>query len=259
VTGGSSVNLNQGKFAFLTFGLAVTATVCLCYFLSLSSGAPVKAGEHQTYGICTGDEKVGELSLQIDGEESVENVMCFVARYSLYLPRVDMARSGVLKFDGQGVLRRAVTAEAQAGALRWRTEIGYSPAEGLMRVIVEDNRNPDNFFENDWLMELPEKPAVGEFLWYLPRFTSLAQGSRIEANASLMPYATNLIHITLTVENEEIVETPAGSFECWFLTGENTCDIPWPIDRIWIDKKTKIVVKATELGEEETLYILENL
>ncbi|KXA99485.1 hypothetical protein AKJ42_03105 [candidate division MSBL1 archaeon SCGC-AAA261C02] len=49
---------------------------------------------------------------------------------------------------------RAVIAQAREDILEWMVEIGYSFRDGLIRVIVRNNRNSDNYREEDKIMNL---------------------------------------------------------------------------------------------------------
>ena len=231
--------------------LACVAVLGVGGYLLLTSGAPptgvggrIRVGENQTYGIYVGDSKIGSLTLRITGTTIVENAESYVARYSLVTG--DTARVGELKFDKDGDLRRAVIAEAEDLSLKWRTEVGYSFADKLMRVIVWDNRNPENYWENDVYISLTAEVMVPEHVWYLPRFESLHRGYRREFHINLLPDATLNVGAAIQVVGEEVVETKTGRFDCWVLEGENTRLASWPIDKVWVAKGERFVVKAIE-------------
>jgi len=242
------------KSVAIILGCAVVLSVG---YLLLTSRPPIRVGEKMTYGIYAGDAKIGLLTIQVTGTAVVEKVECFVARYSLVVG--DTARAGELKFDWDGNLRRAVIAEAEKLSLKWRTEVGYSFAEELMRVIVEDNRDPENYQEKDAYIKLDAEIMVPEHVWYILRFESLQQGYRREFHINLLPNATLNVRVTLKVVGWETVETPAGRFECWVLEGENTGLASWPIDKVWIAKDERFVVKAIEWQNNiQVEYVLES-
>ncbi len=252
------VNLAGGKFAIAIFICAVVFSVGAFYFLARGVSSPVRVGEQQVYGIYYQDTKIGTLTIQVNGTVVVENVESFVATYSLSFPTLDRARSGMLKFDAGGNLRRAVIAQAEENTLKWRTEVGYFFADGLMRVIVEDNRNPEDYMEEDTYINLTAEIMVPEYAWYLLRFEPLNQDYRHEFYINLLPNAILNVRAAVQVTGEETVETPVGSWECWVLEGENTQLTSWPIDRIWVAKDSGLVVKGVKSQNgEEIIYLLE--
>jgi hypothetical protein len=245
------------KILALIAGAALAAAACL--LLTSSEKQPVRVGESLDFAVYAGGTKIGTLSERISESAVVENASCYVARYTLTVG--GSARAGVLKFDGEGRLRRAVVAQAENLSLRWRTEVGYSFSQGLMRVIVQDNRDPENYRENDLLVRFgSETVMLPEHVWYFLRFQPLGPGYRRELYLNLLPDAALNVRAALRVTGEERVETPAGRFSCWVLEGENTGLAPWPIDRIWVSKDRKIVVKAVEwVNGVQCEYVLEKL
>jgi len=243
------------KSVAMILGCAVAISVG---YLLLTPRPPlIVIGESMTYGIYIRDAKIGSLTTKITGTALVENVESFVARYSLVVGGT--ARAGELKFDGDGNLRRAAVAEAENLSLKWRTEVGYSFAEELMRVIVEDNRDPDKYWENDVYIRLTTVIMVPEHVWYLLRFESPHLGYRREFHVNLLPNAVLNVRVALKVVGGETVETPAGRFDCWVLEGENTRLASWPIDKLWVAKKERFVVRAIEWQDDIQLeYILES-
>lgn len=229
--------------------LACVAVLSIGGHLLLSSRAPaIKVGENMSYGVYVGDRKVGSLTLRITGTTTVENAECYAARYLLTTGNV--ARAGELKFDGQGNLRRATIALAENLSLRWRTEVGYSFADRLMRVIVEDNRDPGNYRESDVYINLTAEIMVPEHVWYLLRFEPLRKDYRREFHLNLLPDATLNVKAAIRVTGEEVIETPAGRFECWVLEGENTRLASWPVDKIWVAKNERLVARAVEWQDD---------
>jgi hypothetical protein len=223
----------------------IFAIVACAIYLFTRGKAPFSVGEMQVYDVYYRDENIGSLTFRIADTGVVEGAKCYVARYSLILPRLDTARSGILKFD-EGNLRRAVIAEAEGRELKWRTEIGYSFAENRMRVIVEDNRDPENFKEKDVYIGLTAEIRVPEHVWYLWRLEPLRLGYRREFHLNLFPDATLNVLSAFEVIGEERVQTPAGTFDSWVIEGKNTALVAWPVDRVWVAKKDGIVVKALE-------------
>lgn len=248
------------RLSYKHAGLILGCMVALAAggYLLLTSKAPfIKVGENMTYGIYVGDSKIGSLTLRIAGTAIVENAECYVARYSLVTGNA--TRAGELKFDKDGNLRRAAIAEAENLSLKWRTEVGYSFADKLMRVIVEDNRDPENYWENDVFINLTAEIMVPEHVWYLLRFESLHRGYRREFHINLLPNAVLNVRAAIRVVGEEAVKTPAGSFDCWVLEGENTQLASWPIDKLWVAKDEKLVIKAIEWQNTTQIeYILES-
>lgn len=243
------------RYAAIIIGCLV---VSVGAYLYLTSGAQfIRVGENQTYGIYIGGTKRGTLTSQITGTAIVENVECYVAQYSLMYG--DKARAGELKFDKSGNLRRAVIAEVENLSLKWRTEVGYSFADKLMRVIVEDNRVPENYEEKDDYNNLTAEIMVPEHVWYLLRFESLYRGYRREFYLNLLPDATINVSAAIQVIGDQTVETQAGSFDCWIIEGENTQLTSWPIDKLWVSKDWRFVVKAIEWqGSTQVEYVLES-
>jgi hypothetical protein len=237
-------------------GLILIAIVAGAVYLLTREEATFRVGEKQVYRVYYQGENIGSLTLQIEGTEIVEGVESYVAFYSLTLPGLDKARSGRLKFDAVGNLRRAVIAEAEEGALKWRTEIGYSFAENLMRVIVEDNRDPENFKEEDTYIRLTAEIMAPEHVWYLLRLEPLGFGYRREFHINLLPDATLNVRVAFKVVGEESVQTLAGTFDTWVIVGENTALAAWPIDRIWVEKGDGMVVKAVE-NQAGVLFVYE--
>ena len=229
------------------------------YLNSIGEVSPhVYVGKRQVYGVYYHDTKLGTLTFQVGSTTVVENVESFIATYSLYFPILDKARLGTLKFDSDGNLRRAVIAEVESGILKWRTEIGYSFADGLMRVIVEDNRNPEGYSEEDTYVNLTAEIMVPEHIWYLLRFESLSENYRHEFYINLLPDAVLNVRTAVQVVDGETVGTPAGTWDCWILEGENTQLTSWPIDKIWVDKGSGMVVKGMEnQNGDGVVYLLE--
>ncbi|MEM2878776.1 MAG: hypothetical protein QXG10_04470 [Candidatus Hadarchaeales archaeon] len=249
--------VGQTLSALAIFVFAVFLLIIGMGLISKQDLLPIKDDENLVYGIYSGGERMGELKLWVEGRETVDNVECFVVRYSIYIPNDDRARSGVMKFDSRGTLRRVRIAEAEQNVLKWATEIGYFK-QGLMRVVVEDNRIPEAFSEKDETILTPPDATVGEYVWYLIRFDDVGEGYSRRFGMSLMPDATTIVSSRISVSGEENVESPAGTFECWAMEGENTESVPWPVDRMWVSKKDGIVIKASELiGGGETTYLLE--
>lgn len=244
------------KHVAIILGCAVVLSVG-GYLLLISSPTFIKVGESMTYGIYIGGTKVGSLTSQITGTAPIEGVECYVAQYSLSTGSA--ARSGVLKFDKDGNLMRAAIAAAENLSLKWRTEVGYSFTDNLMRVVFEDNRTPENYRENDVYMNLTAEIMVPEHVWYLLRFGPLHQYYRREFYINLLPDATLNVRAAFQVVGDEVVETQAGRFDCWVLEGENTQPTSWPIDKLWVAKSERVVVKAIEwLGDVQVEYILES-
>jgi len=233
----------------LTIGIVfVVALITTLYFLLSSGRQPVKVGESLSFGIYVGGTRIGSLLERITESTVIENTKCYVAKYTLTTN--GSARAGVLKFDERGRLRRAVIAQAENLSLKWRTEVGYFYDQGLMRVIVQDNRVPENYRENDVLIRFgSETVMLPEHVWYFLRFQPLGPHYRLELYLNLLPYANFNQKVALKVTREEDIETPAGRFSCWVLEGENTRLASWPIDKIWVSKNEKIVVKAIELQD----------
>ncbi len=251
------VGLASGRLAVAVFTCAVVLSISAIYFMT-QVVPPVRVGERQVYGVYYQDVKIGTLTLQVGSTAMVENVESFVATYSLSLHTFNKARSGTLKFDADGNLRRAVIAEVEENVVKWRTEIGYSFSDGLMRVIVGDNRNPEEYLENDVYINLTAEIMVPEHVWYLLRFKSLDQNYRHEFYINLLPNAIFNVRVAVQVVGEETVETPTGSWDCWVLDGENTQLTSWPIDSIWVSKGNGLVIKAVEnQGGDEITYVLE--
>lgn len=214
-------------------------------------------GENLVYGVYVDNEKIGTLSMEITGTSIVENVEMYVARYSFVFG--DSARAGELKFDMEGRLWRAVVAVAENDSLIWRTEIGYSFVDELMRVVVEDNRVSDNYVENDFLLYLTENIVAPEYIWYFFRFESLQRYYRREILINLLPDATYTVGAAFQVTGDETITTPAGNFDCWVLEGENTQLTAWPIDKLWVTKGGGLVVKGLETNDAiQYEYILES-
>lgn len=237
--------------------LACVVVLSVGGYLFLTPGPPIRVGENMVYGIYVGDSRIGSLTLRITGTVVVENAESYVARYSLVTD--DVARVGELKFDKEGNLRRAAIAEAEDLSLKWKTEVGYSFADKLMRVIIMDNRNPENYWENDVFINLTAEIMVPEHVWYLLRFESLHKGYRREFHINLLPDATLNVRAAIQVVGEEVIETPAGRFECWVLEGENTRLASWPIDKVWVAKDERLVVKAIEWQDNIQIeYTLES-
>ncbi|RLG57092.1 MAG: hypothetical protein DRN83_02620, partial [Hadesarchaea archaeon] len=167
-------------------------------------------------------------------------------------------RFGILKFDFNGNLRRAVTTEVEGEALKWRTEIGYSFSDKLMRVILEDNRDPENYIERDTYINLTAEIMLPEHVWYLFRFEPLGDSYRHELYLNLLPDAFLNVKVAFHVVGEEELDTPAGSWSCWVIEGENTQLASWPVDKVWVDKERALVIKAVENQDgHEVVYLLE--
>ena len=110
------------------------------------------------------------------------------------------------------------------------TEIGYSYLLNVARVIVEDNRNPENYRELDNLLRLPGETFVSECLWYLLRLEDLHLGYERGFYVHSLPEATLLGAASVEVTDEELVSTPAGNFDRRIVKGTNVTD------RLWIAK-----------------------
>lgn len=237
--------------------LIIFCTVVGVLVLLQPPGCPVKVGENQTYSIYDGPTRRGSLTLRITNTETVENAECYVARYSLMVD--ETTRSGKLEFDKNGNLRDARIEEVENLSLKWRTEVNYSFAEALMRVIFQDNRNPEDYLKDVAYINLTEEIMVPEHIWYLIRLESLHQGYRREFYINLLPNATFNTSAAIQVVGEETLETPAGRFDCWVLEGENTQLAPWPIDKLWVAKNERVVVKAVEdQAGAQIEYLLES-
>ncbi len=251
------VNLAGGKFAVSVFTCLIVLGLGIAHFLS-SVSLPVRVGERQVYGIYCENTKIGTLIFQVIDTAVVENVNSFVSTYSLFSPLSNEERSGTLKFDFNGNLRRAVIAEVGGGVLKWRTEVGYSFSDELMRVILEDNRDPENYIERDTYINLTAEIMVPEHVWYFLRFEPLGSDYRHEFYLNLLPDALLSVKVAFHVAGEEEVNTPAGSWSCWVIEGENTQLASWPVDKIWVDKESALVVKAVEnQSGYQVVYLLE--
>ena len=181
---------------------------------------PIRIGENQTYGVYVGGNRLGTMVSWVEGTESFDDVQCYVARYSLTIGNA--AQAGRMLFDQGGRLRYAKIAVADNEGLKWTTEIGYSPALGVMRVIVEDNRVPENYRVYDNTVVTPGEVMVPIHPWYLFRVENLYSGYQRSFYVNSLPIATTVVPAKISVTGEEKVETPAGSFDCWTLQGENT-------------------------------------
>lgn len=245
-----------GRVALLVFCCAVAlGTACIWYLTR--EAFPIWVGEEQNYGTYVKNGRVGTLTAWIEGMEKFDGVECYVARYMLTFG--DTARAGRLKFDREGRLRHVKVALVENKALKWTTEVGYSPATDTMRVIIKDNRDPENYSESDDILRVPGETLVPEYLWYLIRLERLQPGYRREFYLNCMPEAGTIFSAGVAVIGEEKIQTSAGLFDCWVVRGENTRLAPWPIDRVWVAKDGKFVVKAVELQDDiQFEYFLES-
>ena len=242
-----------GAYKPIAVFLLIVAVSCaaLVFFSPRKEIGPrIRTGEEMIYGLYAGDHKIGTIAFWIEGTETLEGARCHVARYSLSTP--DTAKSGKLKFDETGRLRHVKIAFVENQSPRWVTEIGYSYLLNVARVIVEDNRNSENYRELDNLLRLPGETFVSEHLWYLLRLEDLHLGYERGFYVHSLPEATQLGAASAEVIGEERVSTPAGNFDCWIVKGTNVTD------RLWIAKGGAAVVKAMEnVDGVEITYMLE--
>ena len=230
--------------------LGCVALSVVGYLILTGPRGPIRIVEKQTYGVyATGGNKIGTMVSWVEGTESFDGVGCYVARYSLTIGNA--AQAGRMLFEKGGRLRHAKIAVADDEGLKWTTEIGYSPALGVMRVIVEDNRVPENYHVHDNTVATPGEVMVPIHPWYLFRIENLYPGYQRSFFINALPMATTVVSAKISVTGEERVETPAGSFDCWALKGENAVNL-------WIAKGERLVVEAIEQVEGVSwTYVLE--
>lgn len=239
---------------------AILLIIALFLVRMWPEGPPIRVGERQTYGIYLDniDNKIGALEIGVENTTIIENVECYLVRYSL---EVDGGkRSGQLEFEKGIWPKHTKITLTENESLEWDTEINYSFFTNLMHVVVKDNRDPDNYQEINNYLSFSERIMTPEHLWYILRFGPFYQGYRQEFYINLLPDATENLTIAMEVVGEEEIETQAGYFVCWVLEGENTQPTQWPIDKLWIAKGERLVVQALENQAEgsDILYILED-
>jgi hypothetical protein len=245
--------LSLGRFLL---GMVLIVALVSGSLLLTPAPKPFRVGENLIYGAYLGGDRVGVMNFWIEGEETFGDARCYVVRYSLEVPVLNAARAGRLLIDGEGKLRHAKIAYAEGGALRWATEIGYSYALGVMRVIVEDNRAPENFSKKDDSVVIPGETFVPAHLWYLLRTEEVEEGYERRFFVNLLPDATEVMRASVTIVGIEDIATPAGTFDAWVVEGENIAE------KLWIERGSgvvvKAVIKAVERVEEVTwTYVLE--
>lgn len=259
------VNPTQGRFAVAVFICAVVTGVSVIYFLVPEVPFPIRLGERQVYGIYLGGNKVGTLELWVSGTVAVEGEELYISHYNLSYS--DVLRSGLSKFDGMGRLHRFEATQRNGEDLEWRVEVSYLLSDNRMGVIIEDNRDPDNYRTADSYMSIEGvEIMMPEHVWYYLGFQELYPEYQYSLRLNLLPNpvvgsiapAQNTV-VTLRVTGSETVETSVGSFECWMVEGgENTRLAAWPIDRIWVAKESGLVVKGIENQDgDELIFMLE--
>ncbi len=241
---------NRPQFFVLVCVLALVLVFMGLILRVFHQGPLIGVGEEMVYGVYVGGNRAGTMTFWVEGTESFDGVACYVGRYSMMVG--DTVQAGRMVFDKQGRLRHAKIALVENRSLKWSTEIGYSRAVGVMRIIFEDNRNPENYSVTDNAVLMPGETVLPAYLWYRLRMENLGLGYQLEFYINVLPQATTLVPARVAVRGEERVDTPIGRFDCWVIKGENTTS------GFWITKDRRLVVKAVEEAEGVSwLYVLE--
>ncbi len=219
-----------------------------------SLSTPIRVGENIGYGIYAGANKVGTLTLWVDNIETFDGVPTYTARYSIVL--TSAAQAGLLRIDNNGILRHARIVQAVGDGIQWSSEIYYSYIGGVMRVIYEDNRVPENYaqVDNSAVMGVNVEIAVPIHVWYMLRTTTLTTDYQKTFVTNILPEGTNAVISSFVVAGEETVSTAAlGSFSTWKVQGTST------FSNMWVTKDGSRIVKVEEqVGDATYTYVLES-
>lgn len=235
--------------------IAVFVLICLAFtvfamlFLRVGKPPGLRLGERMTYGIYVGGTRVGSWEMGIEENMTTwENVRCYKASYSMALGRVQ--QGGWMEFDENGGLRHARVWYYLDNVPRWATEIAYFPTLKVMYVV--ENNYENNSCENAWV-PMQRETTIAEHLWYLLRTEPLKLGYSREFDLSAFPRATQLVPARVDVLREEKVETFAGTFDCWLISGQG------PFNRMWVEKGGRLVAMVQEQSRGQTrVFLLES-
>lgn len=234
----------------LTVGAAAGYMISGTRTSTTTLSGPIRVGENMVYGIYAGGSSIGTLNLWVDNTETFDGGETYVANYTLI---IGTTTQGAMRVDENGRIRHAILVQASGGALSWATVIAYSYVLGMMRMIVEDNRVPENYGTSDTTYVMSVETTVPIGLWYLLRADNMSIGRQRAFYINNLPEGLPLIPARTTVTGEETVQTPLGSFECWTVYGENTTA------NMWVAKDGSRIVKASETVDNITLtYTLES-
>jgi hypothetical protein len=161
-----------------------------------------------------------------------------------------------MKFDEEGELKHTRVWYYLDDIPRWATEIAYFYSENVMAVRIENYENLDeegnpSVVEN--FLPLERETTISEHLWYLLRLEPLRLAYLREFDLNAFPNATQTISGWIEVVDEQSVETPADTFDCWLVRGSG------PFDWMWVEKGGRVIAKVVErTGGLTLVYMLES-